>query len=85
MSRTTLDLKGLICPLPVLRANKALRALEFGDEIEVLATDQAAPSDFVAFCAAAGHELVSSVEDDGVYVFVVRKVGSAASPGAPGR
>ena len=75
MSRSTLDLKGLLCPLPVLRANKAMRALQPGDELQVLATDPAAPADFRAFCDTAGHDLVSSTEDDGVYAFVVRKAG----------
>lgn len=75
MSRTTLDLTGLLCPLPVLRANKAIRALTAGEEIEVLATDPAAPADFKAFCQTAGHELVSSTEDDGTFAFVVRKAG----------
>ena len=85
MSRTTLDLKGLLCPLPVLRANKAMRALDPGDEVEVLATDPAAPTDFAAFCTTAGHELVSSTEDDGVYALVVRKTAGAASGGRPTR
>ena len=75
MNRTTLDLTGLLCPLPVLRANKAIRALNAGDEIEVLATDPAAPADFKAFCQTAGHELVSGTEDGGTYAFVVRKAG----------
>ncbi len=75
MPRTTLDLKGLACPLPVLRANKALRALAAGDELEVLATDFAAPADFRSFCKTAGHELLTSVEHDGIFTFVLRKGG----------
>lgn len=75
MSRTTLDVKGLACPLPVLRANKALRALGTGDELEVLATDPAAPADFIQFCETAGHGLVSSDESDGVFTIVVKKGG----------
>ncbi len=75
MPRTTLDLKGLACPLPVLRANKAMRTLAPGDELEVLATDLAAPADFRSYCKTAGHELVQSVEDNGVFTFVLRKAG----------
>jgi len=75
MSRTTLDVKGLACPLPVLRANKALRPLAPGDELEVLATDPAAPADFVQFCETAGHALVSSDETGGVFTIVVKKKG----------
>ena len=75
MSRTTLDLKGLACPLPVLRANKAMRGLAPGDELEVLATDLAAPADFRSYCKTAGHELVASLEQDGVFSFLLRKAG----------
>lgn len=72
---TTLDLKGLQCPLPVLRANRALRALQAGEELHVLATDPAAPGDFAAFCRTAGHMLISSNEADGVFSILIRKTG----------
>lgn len=75
MSRTVLDLKGMLCPLPVLRANKAMRDVSPGDELEVLATDPAAPADFKSFCDTAGHELVEQREDDGTYAIVIRKSG----------
>jgi tRNA 2-thiouridine synthesizing protein A len=75
MSRTVLDVKGLNCPLPVLRANKALRPLAAGDELAVLATDPAAPKDFESFCDAAGHALIASTEQDGVFTIVLRKAG----------
>jgi tRNA 2-thiouridine synthesizing protein A len=61
---TTLDLKGMKCPLPVLRARKALGQLDPGTEIVVLVTDPAAPDDFRAFCEQAGHRLVG-IEPDG--------------------
>ena len=53
-----LDATGLLCPLPVLRARKALRAVSPGGIIEILVTDPAAPEDFRAFCHEAGHTLV---------------------------
>lgn len=68
----SLDLRGLRCPLPVLRTKKVLKSLLPGDEVEVLATDPQAPKDFLAFCDATGHALVSSTEADGVFRFVVR-------------
>ena len=52
MSETLLDVQGLSCPLPVLKANKALRGLPPGAALVVLATDPAARRDFPAFCAA---------------------------------
>jgi tRNA 2-thiouridine synthesizing protein A len=69
----TLDAEGLICPLPVLRAGKAIKVLEIGAELTVLATDPAAPKDFKAFCEQAGHELVLSTESDGFFTFVLRR------------
>jgi tRNA 2-thiouridine synthesizing protein A len=68
-----LDLKGLKCPLPVLRANKALRALTTGDVLEVAATDPASAKDFETYCQTAGHDLLVREEADGVYTFRIRK------------
>ncbi len=73
MTRAQLDARGLICPLPVLRARKALKALAPGDELEVLATDPAAASDFPAFCAATGDRLVEAGHDGALLRFVIRK------------
>ena len=75
MTRSILDVQGLACPLPVLRANKTIKTLSAGDELEVKATDPAAPADFVAYCETAGHALVASDEADGVFTIVVRKSG----------
>jgi tRNA 2-thiouridine synthesizing protein A len=75
MPTTTLDLKGLQCPLPVLRANKALRKLQTGDQLRILATDPAAAKDFDNFCRTTGHHLVASEEANGVLTIVIRKTG----------
>ncbi len=69
-----LDTKGLNCPLPVLKAKKAINGLTAGDILQVLATDPGAVKDFQAFCRATGHELVESGEDAGVYSFLIKKV-----------
>lgn len=68
-----LDCKGLQCPLPVLKARKALAALAEGAEIIVEATDPMAAIDFPHFCAEAGHALIASARDGGVYRFTIRK------------
>ena len=73
MSETLLDVKGMNCPLPVLRANRALRGMAPGDRLRVLATDRAAVGDFQAFCREAGHKLLSLGEEGGVFSFVIRK------------
>ena len=60
MSDTLLDVKGLNCPLPVLRANKVLRGMAAGEKLRVLATDPAAIGDFRDFCKHTGHALVGT-------------------------
>ena len=72
--RRTLDTTGLNCPLPVLKARRALRNLEAGDELEVLATDPGAVKDFEAFCRATGQELLEVKEEAGVFTFNIKKV-----------
>lgn len=72
----TLDAKGLNCPLPILRAKKAIAPLNSGEILEVLATDPGAVKDFEAFCRTTGHELVdSSEEGGGVFRFLLKKAG----------
>ena len=63
MSASLLDLKGLQCPLPVLRANKAIRGLEPGTVVEILVTDASAPKDFRSFCETTGHDFLDVVEE----------------------
>jgi tRNA 2-thiouridine synthesizing protein A len=79
MGETLLDVKGLNCPLPVLRANRALRSLEPGDKLRVLATDRAAVADFRAFCRETGHDLLAFAEEAGVFSFTIRR--RAEKPG----
>ncbi len=74
MSRI-LDTKGLNCPLPVLKARRALKEVAVGDCLTVLATDPAASIDFKHFCNTTGHELVEWSEADGVLTFVIRRTG----------
>ncbi len=70
-----LDARGLQCPLPVLRANKIMKSLPAGAELEVLASDPAAPQDFVSYARTTGHGLVDSRADDGVFTIILRKSG----------
>ncbi|MDA7947098.1 MAG: sulfurtransferase TusA family protein [Hyphomicrobiaceae bacterium] len=71
MADSTLDAKGLNCPLPILRAKAAIKDVPPGGTLEVLATDPGAVADFDAFCSATGHKLLESNQDDGVYRFVI--------------
>lgn len=70
-----LDARDLICPIPVLKARKALNALPVGAVLEVLATDPAAPKDFAAFCDATGHVLLSADTVDDATLFRIEKAG----------
>lgn len=72
MNSETLDVIGLKCPLPILRAKKALAQMQQGDVLSVLATDGGAPGDFEAFCRQTGHVLLDSSEQDGVFTLVVK-------------
>jgi tRNA 2-thiouridine synthesizing protein A len=73
MDETLLDVKALSCPLPVLRANRALRSMRPGEKLRVLATDRASVADFHAFCRETGHALVACSEEGGVFSFVIRR------------
>lgn len=72
MIEQTLDVTGLKCPLPILRAKKALAQLQTDDVLTVLATDAGAPNDFAAFCRQTGHQLLQSSAQDGVFTLVVK-------------
>ena len=72
-TRHTLDTLGLLCPLPVLKARKALKGLAVGDELDVLADDPAAVVDMPHYCEESGHTLVSADVDGPELRFVIRK------------
>ncbi|MFM1815859.1 MAG: hypothetical protein RLZ98_2554 [Pseudomonadota bacterium] len=73
MADKFLDTRGLKCPLPVLKARKALKAMPPQSQLEVLATDPGSVSDFQELCNAAGHQLLETGEDDGVFRFLICK------------
>jgi len=68
-----LDASGLNCPLPILRAKKALAALSAGQILHVIATDPGAVKDFEAFAKQTGNELQESREDGGKFYFLIKK------------
>jgi tRNA 2-thiouridine synthesizing protein A len=73
MADHTLDAKGLNCPLPILKARKALKEVPDGGILEILATDPGAVADFQAFCRQTGNELLEHSEDNDVYRFLIKK------------
>lgn len=68
-----LDASGLNCPLPILRAKKALTAMESGKVLRIIATDPGSVKDFEAFAKQTGNELLESTEDSGKYQFLLKK------------
>lgn len=74
MADATLDAKGLNCPLPILKAKKALKELASGQTLEIEATDPGAVADFEAFCRTTGNKLIETGEGEGVFRFVIERV-----------
>jgi tRNA 2-thiouridine synthesizing protein A len=69
----SLDLKGLSCPIPIVRTAKAMKQLAPGQLVEVFATDPGSVPDFKAWSKATGNPLLESGEDGGVYRFLLKK------------
>ena len=70
---TEIDVKGLNCPLPILRAKKALADMDSGQVLRVIATDPGSVKDFAAFCKQTGNPLLSSEESPTEFTFVISK------------
>ena len=68
-----LDTTGFSCPIPVLKTKKALADMAAGTTLEVIATDPAAPNDFIAFCKASGNPLIESGRRDDAYWFLIQR------------
>ena len=68
-----LDASGLNCPLPILRARKALSDMERGQTLRVISTDQGSVKDFEAFSKQTNNPLLSSSEEGGKFVFLIKK------------
>ena len=73
MDPVLLDTKGLRCPLPVLKARKALKAMPVGATLRVLATDPGSVKDFEAFCKTTGYRLVRQEKLSEILVFEIKK------------
>jgi len=68
-----LDLKGLLCPMPIVKMAKAIKEVEPGQTIEGLATDPGVMADIPAWCRTTGNELVSLEKQDKQFRFVIRR------------
>jgi tRNA 2-thiouridine synthesizing protein A len=75
MADKTVDAKGANCPIPILKAKKAIAEVPVGGTLEVLATDPGSVPDFEAFCRQTGNTLVEHSEAGGVYRFLIKRAG----------
>jgi len=73
MADKSLDLKGLACPLPILKTKKALSELPPGSKLEVFTTDPGSVPDFTAFSEATGNKMIETSEANGVFRFVLER------------
>lgn len=73
---TILDVKGLNCPMPLLKAKKALNEIAPGSFLRVIATDPGSVKDFQVFSQQSGHELVEMQEYEGEFRYLLRKKSS---------
>lgn len=71
-----LDARGLNCPLPILKARKALKDMAGGQVLRIMATDPGSVKDFEAFANQTGNELLNSTEESGEFHFLLKKKAS---------
>jgi len=72
MAEHVLNAEGLNCPLPIIKAKKALKSVPQGEILMVRSTDPGSVADFAAFCNQTGNELVSSNTEGNVYTFEIK-------------
>jgi tRNA 2-thiouridine synthesizing protein A len=70
----TLDCSGMLCPVPVIKTSKAIKEIQIGQVLQMIATDPGAPADMEALARQTGNELLDSHQEDGKYIFFFRRV-----------
>ncbi|MDQ0270440.1 sulfurtransferase TusA family protein [Cytobacillus purgationiresistens] len=71
--KQVLDVKGIACPMPIVKTKKAIRQLETGEVLEIHATDKGAKNDLTAWAKSGGHELLEHIEENDVLKFWIKK------------
>lgn len=69
-----LDCSGMLCPIPVVKTSKAIKAMEIGQVLKMIATDPGAPPDMEAWSRQTGNELLRSMQEDGKFVFYIKRM-----------
>jgi tRNA 2-thiouridine synthesizing protein A len=70
----TLDCSGMLCPVPVIKTSKAIKEVQVGEVLQMIATDPGAPADMEAWSRQTGNELLDSHQEGGKYIFFFRRV-----------
>ena len=68
-----MDLKGLPCPMPIVKVSKGIKEVEVGQVIEAISTDPGALADFPAWAKTRGNEILETVQDNGVFKFYIKR------------
>ena len=68
-----LDCSGALCPVPIVKTSKAMKELQAGQVLKMIATDAGAPPDIEAWCRQTGNELLRSMTENGKFVFFLKK------------
>ena len=69
-----LDCSGMLCPMPIVKTSKAMKELQAGQVLKMIATDAGSPPDIEAWSRQTGNELLSSTTEDGKFVFFLKKM-----------
>jgi len=69
----TLDVKGLNCPMPVIKTKKTMDGMNSGEVLKVESTDKGSKSDIAAYANRTGNELLESKEEGGTFIFFLKK------------
>lgn len=69
-----LDCSGMLCPLPVIKTSRAIKEIAVGQVLKLIATDPGAPPDMEAWSSQTGNQLMDSHQEDGKFVFYIRRV-----------
>lgn len=73
VAKLSLDFKGLLCPMPVVKIAQAIKQVQIGELVEAVATDPGVMADIPAWTRSTGHELVTLEKQDKVFKFVVKR------------
>ena len=71
---SVLDLKGLLCPIPVVKISQAIKEIAVGETLVATATDPGVMMDIPAWCSSTGNELINMDEEDGTFIFSVKRL-----------